>query len=124
MRSFISLIGSRLLESPYEWAAWVNWALDAGVPERTVDAIREEKPLDLDATDGLVNEFCAQLVSHDHRVSDDVFNAAQAHFGAQGLVELVVTLGYFAMIALPLNAFEIEMTAVQMDAFLDGRWQP
>ncbi|MGZ5117236.1 MAG: carboxymuconolactone decarboxylase family protein [Burkholderiales bacterium] len=114
VRSFISLIGSRLLQSPYEWAAWVNWALDAGVPQRTVDAIREGQRLDLDPTDRLVNEFCSQLVSHDHRVGGAVFDAARAHFGVQGLVELVVTLGYFAMIALPLNAFEIEMTPAQM----------
>jgi 4-carboxymuconolactone decarboxylase len=114
VRSFVSLIGSRLLESPYEWAAWVNWALDAGVAQRTVDAIREGQRLDLDPTDLSVNEFCGQLVSHDHRVSDSVFDAARAHFGDQGLVELAVTLGYFAMIALPLNAFEIEMTPAQM----------
>ncbi len=30
-----------------------------------------------------------------------------------GLVELIVTLGYFGMIAFPLNAFEMEMTAEQ-----------
>jgi 4-carboxymuconolactone decarboxylase len=113
-RSFISLIGSRLLESPYEWAAWVNWALDAGVPQRTVDAIREGQRVDLDPIDHVVNEFCGQLVSHDHRVGDAAFDATRAHFGDQGLVELVVTLGYFAMIALPLNAFEIAMTPAQM----------
>ena len=41
VRSFISLIGSRALDCPYEWAAWMNWALEAGVPQDTVDAIRE-----------------------------------------------------------------------------------
>ena len=39
VRSFISLIGSRALDAPYEWAAWVNWALEAGIPQETVDAI-------------------------------------------------------------------------------------
>ena len=46
-------------------------------------------------------------------MNDGTFNAALARFGTRGLVELVVTLGYFAMIALPLNAFEIEMSAAQ-----------
>ena len=41
VRAFISLIGSRALDAPYEWAAWVNWALEAGIPQDTVDAIRE-----------------------------------------------------------------------------------
>ena len=47
-------------------------------------------------------------------MSDATFKAALDHFGVQGLVELVVTLAYFAMIALPLNAFEIEMSAAQL----------
>jgi 4-carboxymuconolactone decarboxylase len=113
-RAFISLIGSRLLEAPYEWAAWVNWALDAGVKQSTVDAIREGRPLELDPTETLVNDFCSQLVSSNHRVNDATFKAALAHYGARGTVELTVTLGYFAMIALPLNAFEMQMTAAQL----------
>jgi 4-carboxymuconolactone decarboxylase len=114
VRSFISLIGSRALDAPYEWAAWVNWALEAGIPQDTVDAIREGKPpADPTSEEKLVTEFCTQMISGNHRISDATFKAALDHFGVQGLIELVVTLGYFAMIALPLNAFEIEMSAAQ-----------
>ena len=114
VRSFISLIGSRALDAPYEWAAWVNWALEAGIPQETVDAIREGKaPPRLTADEKLVTELCTQMISGNHRVSGATFKAALERFGTQGLVELVVTLGYFAMIALPLNAFEIEMAAAQ-----------
>jgi 4-carboxymuconolactone decarboxylase len=114
VRAFISLIGSRALDAPYEWAAWVNWALEAGIPQDTVDAIREGKPpAPLTSEEKLVTEFCTQMISGDHRVNDATFTAALDHFGTQGLVELVVTLGYFAMIALPLNAFEIEMSPAQ-----------
>jgi 4-carboxymuconolactone decarboxylase len=114
VRGFASLIGSRALNAPYEWGAWVNWALEGGVPQATVDAIREGRPLlNLTAEEALVNDFCMQLISGDHRVNDPTFKAALDHFGAQGLVELVVTLGYFAMIALPLNAFEIGLTNEQ-----------
>ena len=115
VRAYISLIGSRALDAPYEWAAWMNWALEAGVPQDTVDAIREGRsPANLTAEEALVTEFCTQLISGNHRISDSTFCAAKNHFGVQGVVELVVTLGYFAMIALPLNAFEISMTAEQM----------
>ena len=114
VRTFIALIGSRALDGPYEWSAWVNWALEAGVPQDTVDAIRERRPpRNLTAEDVLVTDFCTQLISGNHRVSDATFKAALDHFGVQGLVELVVTLGYFAMIAMPLNAFEIEMSPEQ-----------
>ena len=114
VRAFISLVGSRALDAPYEWAAWVNWALEAGVPHETVDAIREGgTPPRLTAEEALVSDFCTQLITGNHRVSETTFKAAFERYGAQGLVELVVTLGYFAMIALPLNAFEIEMSAEQ-----------
>lgn len=114
VRGFASLVGSRALDAPYEWSAWVNWTLDAGVPQDTVDAMREGRtPPNLTAEEALVADFCTQLISGNHRVSNKTFKSALDHFGTQGLVELVVTLGYFAMIALPLNAFEMEMTPDQ-----------
>ena len=114
VRTFMAAIGSRTLNAAYEWSAWITWALDAGVPQETVDAIRERRPLTaLTDEDVLVLDFCSQLVSGNHRVSDAVFDRARAHFGVQQLVELVGTLGYFAMIAYPLNAFEMEMTEEQ-----------
>lgn len=114
VRGFISLVGSRALDAPYEWAAWVNWALEAGVTQDTVDAIREgETPKNLTKEEALIVQFCTEMISGNHRLSNATFQSALDHFGSQGLVELVVTLGYFAMIALPLNAFEIEMTSAQ-----------
>lgn len=113
-RAFVSLVGSRALDAPYEWAAWVNWALEAGIVQETVDAIREGRvPPQLTAEEVLLTGFCTQLVSGDHRLSPATFDAALERFGSRGLVELVVTLGYFAMIALPLNAFEMTMTDAQ-----------
>ena len=116
MRCFVALLGSRVLDGIYEWSAWVNWALEAGMPQDTVDAIREGRtPKNLTPEESLVAEYFTQLISGNHRVSDATHQAALDHFGVQGLVELVVTLGYFAMIALPLNAFEIEMSPDQMN---------
>ena len=114
VRAFISLIGSRALDAPYEWGAWINWALEAGVPQETVDAIREGRsPPNLNAEEELVADLCRQLVTGNHRLREATFKAALERYGNQGLVELVMTLAYFAMIALPLNAFEIEMSAEQ-----------
>ena len=114
VRTFMAAIGSRALNAAYEWSAWITWAIDSGVPQETVDAIRERRPLTaLTDEDALVLDFCSPLVSGNHRISDAVFDRARAHFGVQQLVELVGTLGYFAMIAYPLNAFEMEMTEEQ-----------
>ncbi len=115
VRTFVALVGSRLLDVPYEWNAWVGWALEAGVPQETADAIREGRAApNITAEEALVQDFCTQMASGNHRVSDATYQAALKHFGAQGVVELVVCLGYFAMIAFPLNAFEIEMSTAQL----------
>ena len=115
VRGFIAAIGARALDGAYEWCAWINWALEAGVPQATVDAIREGRPLPpLPPADALALAVCAELTSGEHRMSDRTYAAALEHFGTRGLVELVATLGYFALIAFPLNAFEIEMTSEQL----------
>lgn len=116
VRCFVALLGSRVLDGVYEWSAWVNWALESGIPQETVDAIREgQTPKNLTPEESLVSEYLTELISGNHRVSEATHRAALERFGVQGLVELVVTLGYFAMIALPLNAFEIEMSSSQMN---------
>ena len=115
VRTLVALILSRTLNCVYEWSGWVNWALEAGLPQETVDAIRDRTPPPHPtAEDSLVMDFCTQLMTGSHRVSDATYNAALAHFGTQGVVELAATLGYFAMIAYPLNAFEIRLSAEQV----------
>jgi len=115
VRTLIALILSRALDCVYEWSGWVNWALEAGVPQETVDAIRERRtPPNPTPEDALVMDFCAQLMTGSHRLNDATYQAALDHFGVQGVVELATTLGYFAMIAYPLNAFEITLSAEQV----------
>lgn len=114
VRTFVALVGSRALDVPYEWNAWVGWALEAGVTQNTVDALRDNKqPVQLSVEEKLALAVCRQLLSGNHRIDDVTFAAAHHQFGTQGVVELAMTLGYFAMIAYPLNAFEIEMSSAQ-----------
>jgi 4-carboxymuconolactone decarboxylase len=114
VRTFVALIVARMFDIPYEWGAWLGWALQAGLPQETADALRERKPLpSLTSEDALVLDFCRQLLGDGHRLSDATFKAALDHFGVQGIVELACTAGYFAMLGFPLNAFEIEMSSEQ-----------
>src|SRR6185436_17638251 len=112
VRTFIALIVARTLDISYEWGGWIGWALEAGLPQETADALRERKPLPkLTPEDALVYDFSMQLLENEHRVIDATYKAALEHFGVQGIVELACTVGYFAMLGFPLNAFEIEMSA-------------
>ena len=108
VRSFISLIGSRALDAPYEWAAWVNWALEAGVPQATVDALREgEAPPNLTAEEKLVAEFCTQMISSNHRASEATYDAVLSRYGLKQAVQISTAVGYVAMMSLIVNPFDI-----------------
>jgi len=114
VRGFIALLGSRALDGVYEWSAWHNWTIEAGVSQETADAIREHKPPAFTPEEALVASIFTELLSGNHRLSEATAKAAFDHFGVQGMVELVGTLGYFAQIAFPLNAFEMEMSPEQL----------
>ena len=60
----------------------------------------------------------AQLVRH-HRISDATYAAAIDAFGETGLVELVTTVGYYCLISVTLNAFEIPLPDDWDDPFPD-----
>ena len=49
----------------------------------------------------------AVALHHGHEVPGPVHAAARAALGEQGLVELVGVLGYYTLVAMTLNAFEI-----------------
>jgi 4-carboxymuconolactone decarboxylase len=44
-------------------------------------------------------------------VPDDLYRTASAELGVRPLVELVALIGYYTMVALTLNAFEIPAPA-------------
>jgi len=50
--------------------------------------------------------FASELLYRRH-VSPAAFAQARAQFGDQGLVELVGILGYYGLVAMTLNAFEM-----------------
>lgn len=115
VRVLTALLMARTMDGVYEWNAWVPHALEAGVERELVDAIRERRPLDglLRGDDPLVVDLCGQLLGGKHRLTEESYQAGIARFGVQGMVEFVVNLGYFTMLAFPLNAFEINLSAAQ-----------
>ncbi|WP_344490142.1 carboxymuconolactone decarboxylase family protein [Glycomyces endophyticus] len=115
------LLAARAFDAQYSWNAHVDKAVDAGIPRAAVEAIarREAPAFDRDE-DAAFHAFCAELLA-DHFVSEATFRAAEAHFGAKGLVEAVGCLGNFAMLAMCLNAFEVDLQPDREPPFPDVR---
>jgi 4-carboxymuconolactone decarboxylase len=101
------LITARFWTSHYEWHAHKRESLKAGIDPALVDAIaRRKRPEFVDPKARAIYDFSRAL--HETRaVPEPVFAAAVKELGRQGVVELIGILGYYTLISMTLNAFEI-----------------
>jgi 4-carboxymuconolactone decarboxylase len=106
-RELAIITTSREFDCGYEWAAHARLAAEAGVRQEAIDLIAGGGALDaLTEGEALIVRYGRELF-RDHRVSEDTFDAAKARYGEQGVTELTATMGYYAMLACALNAFEV-----------------
>ncbi|NMK48224.1 carboxymuconolactone decarboxylase family protein [Achromobacter sp. Bel] len=102
------LVLARWWGSEFEWWAHKPIALKAGVSEAVIDALRDGKPIPFaEADEALIHEFLTQL-HETRRVSDDVYARAEAMFGQHGVIDLVALAGYYTLISMTLNVFQID----------------
>lgn len=103
----VALAAARELRCRHEWAAHVEHATKAGVPRETIRAIHQQKaPEGLSPEDARIVSYVQELL-RSHRVSEPTLQAVLDRLGVRGLVELTATIGFYAMLACTLNAFEI-----------------
>ena len=101
------LITGRYWKAEFEFYAHAILARKAGLDEGIIRAIAEKRRPEFRDDDAeIVYEFCTQLYES-HRVSDETYARAVEAFGLPTVVELVATIGYYAMVSMTLNAFEI-----------------
>ncbi len=95
--------------SNFEWYAHSRMAVAAGVSEEVVKAIEAngEPPFSLD-DEKAVYAFTRSLLSTG-RVPQAVYDECRSHVGDQGLAELTQLIGYYCLISLTLNAFQVEL---------------
>ncbi len=106
------LIAAREYDCDYEWAASAPHAREAGVPDALIDAIWNRAPLkDLTQEQELLVDFCHQLLRGNHHVSETTYRATVGHFGVAATVQIAASIGYFTMMAVVLNAFEVDPQA-------------
>ena len=96
-------------KADYEFAAHGPMAVRAGIPREAVDAIARGEVPELGRDDErIVYEFAHELVTA-RRVSDERYAAAVDLLGEAGAVELVGILGYYTLVCMTLNAFEVPL---------------
>lgn len=103
----------------FEFAAHGPMAIAAGVSENAVEAIRRGEPPTLeDDVENLSYEIATALLT-DHRMSDGLYSRARETFSENELIELVTIIGYYCLVSLTLNAFDIPLANTMTDPFPD-----
>jgi len=107
VRVLAAMTVARELDAVYVWGAQTSGARKLDVPETTITAIREKHSLNIPPEDAQIVEFTRQHIRK-HRVDDASVKALQARFGNEGFIELTGVIGYYSMLAMTVNACELE----------------
>ena len=109
VREIITLTTARILKCQYVWTHHCDSAKQAGVREEVVESIRQGGPLrGLLPKESVFVQFTRELLE-DKRVRDATYSAVEHLLGQQGVVDLILTIGYYDMLCLAVNALEIEL---------------
>jgi 4-carboxymuconolactone decarboxylase len=84
-------------------------AIHHGVSESVIDALGDGRTPEFERDDErIVYTVTTQLLTS-HRVDDDTFAAGKQLLGERGLVELASTIGFYCLISMTLNLFEVAL---------------
>lgn len=101
---------ARLSRAEYEWIQHVPFALEAGILQEEIDALDAG---DIDAptfseTDRAVLRFTTEAVER-VRVSDETFRRTAALLPPREVVELLLTIGFYRMVATLLETTGVDL---------------
>ncbi|MCR9262121.1 MAG: carboxymuconolactone decarboxylase family protein [Pseudomonadaceae bacterium] len=93
----------------FEWFAHEPMAREAGVPDPVIAAIKTgETPAFEDGGDAAAYNLARQL--HENRkLSDAAFTEAVTQFGETGVAELIGLCGFYSLVSMTLNGFDVEL---------------
>ena len=112
MFQICTLIAAREFDEHYEWNSHEGGARRANVDQKTIDAIKFNRPLDgVPEKDALVIRF-GRAIFRDHKVSPELYAQVVESFGRQGMFELTAIMGDYAMAAIMLRAVDQHLPEV------------
>ena len=106
MYQLCTLIAAREFDEPYEWNSHEGGARRANVNQKSIDAIKFNRPLDgVPEKDALVIRF-GRAIFQDRKVPSELYAKVVEAFGQQGMFELTAIMGDYAMSAIMLRAVD------------------
>ena len=109
IQEMVMILTARAKDCQYIWFAHAARARKVGISDAFVDALRDKKPLPkLSGAEQIVVDYATELFAV-NRVTDATFKTAIDYFGALLLTELTTMMGYYSMLALNVNAFDVDV---------------
>jgi 4-carboxymuconolactone decarboxylase len=113
LRELSLLIAARHWDAQYSWNAHIGKAVEAGVSAESLQALAEHRDPAFERRDEqAVYQFSTEILGG-HFVSDGTFATALDELGEQGVVDLLGSLGNFSMLAMLLNACQVDLQPVE-----------
>jgi len=112
LREFAILQAAKLTPGEYEWVQHVPIAKAVGATDAQIGAL-ERKDWDaacFDVRERTALRFGAESIQHT-QVSDALFAEMREHFSPREIVELLLTYGYYGMMARLTEVTELEIDA-------------
>jgi hypothetical protein len=82
------------------------------VSDGIINALQHGGPLtNLGTEQRVLFDFCHQLLRGNHHVTDETYRQVIATFGVPAAVQIAATLGYFLMMGLVANAFDVPLAS-------------
>jgi len=107
LRELAILICARHWTSHYEWTAHKRIALTEGLAPEVINALAAGTPPPFDSAAQELVYRLSRAILQDGRLSDALYEEGLSQIGEAALVELVGTLGYYCLVGLTLNVFEL-----------------
>ena len=103
------IICARYWTAHYEWYAHASLARKGGLSDHVIDAIAaKERPETMQDDEAALYDFCTEL-HHDKNVSEATYQRTLSLFGERGVVDLIGISGYYTLVSMTLNVFEVAL---------------
>jgi len=113
LKELAIILTARYWGAQFEWLAHRRAAVQAGLSEDKVKAIAEgRRPVGMSADEEAVYNFITELYKT-KQVSDPTFAAVKSLAGERGVVDLIVSAGYYQVVSMLMNADRLPVNANQ-----------
>lgn len=113
------ILAGKHWRSQFEFWAHARLARTAGLPDDIIEAVRTGARPEFTRDDyrivyDLVTEYFAT-----QRLSDDTYTRALAAFGERGIVDVIGIVGYYGLVSMTLNIFQVEVPGGETAPFAE-----